>query len=142
MGSIITDGKSRSYGLRNNGKRNKSDAEQQRATQIENNTMWSGSNIKVEHSGVWGRYADGAQFASGGPGTFKDKVDYVKAAKNIGSVMKTYGSSRHPTNTYKEKSYVSHPDIGPPRYRKPSGKLMTYPESLELHDWNDRKLRE
>ena len=102
MGSIITDGKSRSYGLRNNGKRNKSDAEQQRATQIENNTMWSGSNIKVEHSGVWGRYADGAQFASGGPGTFNDRIDYVKAAKNIGLKMKTFGSSRHPTNTYKK----------------------------------------
>ena len=104
MGSIITDGKPRRYGLRNSSMRNKSEAEQQRATQIENNTMWSGSNIKVEHSGVWGRYADGAQFASGGPGTFRDMVDYVKAAKNIGKVMKTYGSSRHPTNTYKKSN--------------------------------------
>jgi len=30
---------------------------------------------------------------------------------------------------------------GPPRYRRADGRLMTYPESLELHDWNDRKLR-
>ena len=101
MGSIITDGVSRSYGLKNNGKRNRSEAEQQRATQIENNTMWRGSNIKVKHGGIWGRHYDTKQQGwQRGPGTFVDRVDYVKAAKNIGKKMKTYGSSRHPTNTY------------------------------------------
>ena len=112
MGSIITDGKSRSYGLRNNGKRNKSDAEEQRATQIENNTMWSGTNIKVKSSGVLGQYHDTKEQGSKpflfgvstlGSGTFKDSEDYVKSAKNIGKKMNTYGSSRHPTNTYKKE---------------------------------------
>ena len=53
MGSIITDGKSRSYGLRNNGKRNKSDAEQQRATQIENNTMITQKIISEHFLHIW-----------------------------------------------------------------------------------------
>ncbi len=110
MGSIITDGKSRSYGLRNNGKRNKSEAEKQRASQIENNKMWAGSNVKVEHAGIYGQWHDQKQQGwQRGPGTFVDKVDYVKAASNLGTKMKTYGSSRHPTNTYHEWSPYKKP---------------------------------
>ena len=113
MGSIITDGRSRSYGVKNTGKQTRSDAELKRRTQVQNNRMWRGTNIEVQTRGLLGRVHDtGSDFLPSkygpgsdkyGPGTFRDMVDYVKAAKNIGKKMSTYGSSRHPSNTYRDK---------------------------------------